>query len=392
MTKDIQTIPKTLSYSLVFSRRAYEYFGVHSVRDGIGYTFRVFAPGADSVSVCGDFNGWDPHATPMQRVGEGGVWETAVQQELPASCKYKYFLCRGGEGCFKSDPFGFGAEKSQNAASVVVDPEYPWRDGGWLSYRKKCNDCGGGSDQTIHAYRVDPLWWRRHGDGSLYSWGDLASELIPYAKQMGYTHLELLGVIGGLSAADGIPDALFAPSPLQGEPWELMSLIDSAHEAGLGVLLDWNPYCFAAGEHGLECFDGTPLFERVGGEEDCRLFDLEKTEVLDFLTANALFWARIYHVDGLSVVPARKPWEGAEALLQELRARVRNDIPDVMLLFGGERNVKASRMGNEFGDVWTEGCERPLAWWLLDQCMHAEAQLSLARENHARLQNGINND
>jgi 1,4-alpha-glucan branching enzyme len=151
------------------------------------------------------------------------------------------------------------------------------------------------------------------------------------------------------------------------------------------VILDWNPYCFAAGEHGLECFDGTPLFERGGGEEDCRFFDLEKQEVLDFLTANALFWAKQYHADGLSVADAPANRSGADEFLKKLKARMRAKTPDVMLLWGGESNVRATLMGSEFGDPWERGCQRSLSWQLLDQHMHAERQLLTARENHSFL-------
>ena len=384
MTKEAKAIKKTLPGASVFSRDAYESFGAHPTKDKTGYVFRVFAPNADSVSVCGDFNGWDPHVTPMQRAGESGIWETIVKGAFPNACKYKYFLRRGDWGVFKSDPFGTHVEKHPNAASVIAELDHPWRDGGWLSYRAKRFVGKARTAQTIAIYRVDPLWWKRHHDGSPYRLGELTSTLIPYAKQMGYTHIELLGVIGGFSARSGIPDALFAPSPFLGKPRELMSLIDSAHEAGMGVILDWNPYCFAAGEHGLAELDGTPLFEGTRREGEACFFDPKKPGVLDLLTANALFWASKYHADGLSVAPYQEQ-EGTASLLRTVRTRMRAKFPDVMLLSGKESNTTRALMGSEFGDTWTEGCERALAWWLLEQSMHAKAQLSKAIKKHSHL-------
>ena len=385
MTKDIKATKKPLSDSSVFSHDAYEYFGVHPLKNNGGYIFRVFAPNAESVSVCADFNSWDPRTTPMKRVEESGVWEAVVKEELPCACKYKYFLRRGGSGSFKADPFGTCVENHRNAASVITALNCIRRDGSWLAYRKSRFQGRMQKEMPINLYRIDPLWWRRHGNGSFYRWGELASELLPYVKQMGFTHVELLGTVGGASAEKGLPDALFAPSPLLGEPRELMEFIDSAHEAGIGVILSWNPYCFAASEQGLANFDGTPLFESADGEGDHRFFDLEKPATSELLTANALFWAKQYHADGLSVADAPANRSGADGFLKRLKARMRVKTPDVMLLWGGESNVRATLMGSEFGDPWERGCQRSLSWQLLDQHMHAERQLLTARENHSFL-------
>ena len=386
MTKEIQPTKKTLSQSSVFSYDAYQSFGVHPTRDKKGYLFRVFAPNADSVSVCGDFNSWDPRIHPMQKIGESGVWELVLEKELPKSCKYKYFLRRGGTGSFKADPFAFCAEKNPNGASVTESlEEYAWRDSGWLSYREKYFGGKKKAEQPICIYRVDPLWWRRHGNGSLYHFRELADELIPYAKQMGYTHIELIGITGGFSKSRSIPDALFAPSPSLGNPRELMSFIDSAHEAGIGVILAWNPFSFEASEHGLSDFDGTPLFESVGEKGNVRFFDLERNEIKKFLMANALFWVKKYHADGLSIDPSLSRQGREEAFLRALQARMRAEAPDIIITTGKKPNIKSSVMGCEFGDTWTVGCERTLAWQLLDQHMHAEQQLSVARENHSHL-------
>lgn len=391
MTLETQPIKQTLLSASALSDRAYEYLGAHFCENGRGCTFRVFAPHAESVSLCGDFNSWDPRVNPMQRVSSSGIWELFVDKELAARCKYKYFLRREGDGrgAFKSDPFGFGAEKRPNAASVVEDLDrYPWRDDGWMAYRKKYFAREKIAEQPIHIYQMDPVWWKRRGDGSLYGYGELASELIPYVKQMGYTHVELLGVTCGFTAEKNIPDALYAPSPALGEPWELMAFVDSMHEAGVGVILRWNPFCFAASEHGLSDFDGAPLYECGAERANVRFFDLEKAEVQSFLVSNALFWAKKYHADGLSIDPRVQKNSEIDSrssetdFLQLLDTHIAAQCPDVMTVIGKAPKIKISLMGSEFGDVWTEMSERPLCWSLLDQYTHAEMQMFTAKQNH----------
>ena len=353
------------------------YLGLHVAEDRSGVVFRVLAPHAESVSVCGDFNGWDLDRHPMQRISADGIWELVFSGELPVDCKYKYFLRRGERGSFKADPFGREVEKSPGGASVAELPlAFPWRDAGWLRYRKeRFFRKDGGSSLCI--YGVDPLWWRRQGDGSPYGYRELAEELIPYVKQMGFTHVELLGVTGGLRIAGSATDALYAPMPLMGSPRDLKALIDSMHEAGVGVILDWNPFFFAASEHGLSEFDGERLFEAEGERGSLRAFDLKNPAIREQLIQNALFWIEEYHADGLSVASERDP-----SFLAAWKASVRGAFPDVMTLAGQARGARYTLMGSEFGDAWSEGFQRPLAWDLLDQHMHAEAQLRTARENH----------
>lgn len=354
----------------------FRFFGAHPREDGV--VFRLLAPGAEHISVCGDFNGWDVFCHPMQRASQSGVWELHLQSDTLLGSRYKFFVQGQGKGVFKSDPFGFEAENNANGASVISDPwEYPWRDGGWMQYRKQKN---AGEARLI--YGVDARWWRRHGNGSPYNYAEIASELIPYAKQMGYTHVALFGVTGGLCDALDTPDALYAPNPSLGKPQELMALVDSMHEAGLGVILGWSPTSFLACEHGLGELDGTPLYEKntVGVR---RAFDLHRTEVRDHLTANAQFWAAQYHADGLWIDGDPADPDEAE-LWNALQALFKDGLSDVMLL-SEISSVQFTLMGSEFGDPWERGCERPLAWELLSQDMHADRQLCEAKQNHSYL-------
>ena len=375
---------------------AYEYFGAHLAKDKKSCVFRVYAPNADRVSVCGDFNSWDPRVTPMQRISETGIWEAIVEGGIPSHCKYKYFVRGIEKNAFKSDPFGVCAEKNFNAASAIEPvEEYSWRDGGWLAYRKGRFTREAMEEQPIHVYRMDPLFWKRHGDGAPYSCRELASDLIPYVKQMGYTHVELLGVTGGSSHDGKAVDALFAPSPCFGEPWELMALIDSMHEAGIGVILSWSPFAFAASEHGLSEFDGTFLYEYETEQGSVRHFDLGKAEVQSLLLSSALFWTKQYHADGLSVKPSvvakiseggKKNPRGREiAFLRKLHTRMATEAPDVMIITEKTAGIRISMMGSEIGDTWEEGRERELSWQLLDERENAEKQLFTAKANHKSL-------
>lgn len=328
--------------------RAWEYFGAHPVQDGC--VFRVWAPGADFVSVCGDFNGWSPDAHPMKRISHGGIWEVTLPAiDLGRGRLYKYFLRKGETRSFKTDPFGVAAESLPGTASAIRDvDDYPWRDDGWLRYRKGRFCRKAARNQPINIYEIDISAWRRHGNGGLYSYRDAAADLIPYVKQMGYTHAELL-----------LKNSFYAPDPRFGAPEDLMAFVDSMHEAGIGVILGWNPICFSPDEHGLLNFDGQPLYEsadpsrRNAARWGARFFDVEKREVQSFLISSAMFWAEKYHADGLRMddvaallwldydknegewTPNRQGDNRAPAaisFLQKLNSRMSAEFPDVMMI------------------------------------------------------------
>ncbi|MBQ9131162.1 MAG: 1,4-alpha-glucan branching enzyme, partial [Clostridia bacterium] len=330
--------------------RAYEFFGVH--RTPTGVVFRVWAPHADEVTVCGDFNAWSICANPLRRLGNG-IWEATVAGDCVREGQvYKYWIRNGRWSGFKADPYGFGTQRPPETGSVICDiGAYSWRDGAWMRYRRDRFTRQGAARQPINVYELHVGSWRRHEDGSPYTYGELASELIPYVKQMGYTHVELMPLAehpfdGSWGYQVG---GYYAPTSRYGSPLELMALVDGFHEAGIGVILDWVPGHFCKNDHGLADFDGQPLYEYASVERmehpvwGTRLFDLERREVQAFLVSNALFWAEVYHVDGLRVDavssmlydggeerPSARVCVAAVEFLKLLNRTLERELPDVM--------------------------------------------------------------
>ena len=287
--------------------RAYEYMGAHRV--GTHYVFRVWAPHATRVFLVGDFNAWGAD-TPMSRVTAGGIWEVFVDAlRFDSGRCYKYkMICDEGE-VYKSDPYGYRMQKPPETATVLYDlTEYVWQDAAWMQWRAKTM----GStpyEQPLNIYEVHLGSWKRQNDGSPLSYLELRDELVPYVKQMGYTHVELMPVME--HPYDGSWGyqvcGYFAPSARYGTPSDLMALIDAFHGAGIGVILDWVPAHFPKDAHGLYEFDGEPLYENQGIDRmehkgwGTRCFDVGRNEVQCFLVSNADFWVEYYHADGLRV-------------------------------------------------------------------------------------------
>ena len=324
---------------------SHTYFGFHT--EGDRATFRLWAPRADEVFLCGDFNGWSVTATPMQPL-EGGVWEvTLPASAVQAGQTYKYFLRRGEGGAFKADPYGTQMQRPPESASVIPTSEaYPWRDGGWMAYRKGRFSRSAAKKQPVNIYEVHLGSWQRREDGTPCTYGEIAAELIPYVKQMGYTHVELMPIAehhedGSLGYE---VSGFFAPTARYGSPTELKRLIDGLHEAGIGVILDWTPAHFGVEAHGLCNFDGEPLYEYSDPKKTVtpwgsRRFDLGRGEVRSFLLSNAMYWIGEFHADGLRVSSADAmlfpSGEGdgdpvAIDFLRELNRRLEAEYPDVM--------------------------------------------------------------
>ncbi|MBE6546993.1 MAG: 1,4-alpha-glucan branching protein GlgB [Ruminococcaceae bacterium] len=285
---------------------AYEYLGVHRTEDG--YVFRVWAPNAEAVSVIGDFNYW-AEGDAMTRITEGGIWEATLSADrVREGQPYKYRVIGNGKTQEKADPYGIRTECPPKTATVVSTVDgYEWRDSGWLAHRKKKADRM--YSEPMNVYELHLGSWKRHADGSYYSYGELAAELAPYVKQMGYTHVELMPVME--HPFDGSWGyqvcSYYAPTARFGSPQEFMGFVDSMHEAGIGVILDWVPAHFPKDEHGLYEFDGRPVYEYQGADRmehagwGTRRFDVGRNEVQSFLVSNAIFWFERYHVDGLRV-------------------------------------------------------------------------------------------
>ena len=268
--------------------------GSHIEPDGV--SFAVWAPNARSVRVTGDFCAWRDDAHWLER-GESGIWRGFV----PGACAgqlYKYVV-EGADGSvvWKADPFALYAEPRPGTASRIHALSYTWSDGDWMKNRTAL-----GGPRNI--YEVHAGSWRRHPDGRFYTWYELADALVPYLRDMGYTHLELLPVTE--HPFDGSwgyqTTGFFAATSRFGEPEGLMHLIDECHRAGIGVILDWVPGHFCRDAHGLGRFDGTPLYESgdMPGWGTYK-FNYARNEVRSFLISSALFWLEEYHADALRV-------------------------------------------------------------------------------------------
>ena len=287
--------------------RAQEFLGSHpTVRGGqSGWLFRVWAPHAQAVAVMGDFNGWDDRANPMAAL-EGGVWELFLPG-LQQYDNYKYAVhTRSGKVLAKADPYAFHAETRPGTASKLYDLSgYQWGDGSWLDYRKN-NPV---YQKPMNIYEVHLGSWRRTGDDQMLSYRDIGRYLVPYVKEMGFTHVELLPVTEHpLDASWGYQCTGYFAAPSRfGTPHDFMWLVDQLHQAGIGVILDWVPAHFPKDAFGLYEFDGEPCYEyadpRKGEHADwgTRVFDYGRSEVRSFLYSSALFWLEQYHIDGLRV-------------------------------------------------------------------------------------------
>ena len=289
--------------------KSYEKLGaqLHTINGVQGVNFSVWAPNADSVSIVGDFNGWDGRTHQMHKRIPSGIWELFVPS-VAVGTVYKYRVHACGTHSDRSDPYGFAAEVPPRTASRVVDlMSYQWRDTEWMATRDVRNSLAA----PLNAYEVHLGSWRRPGTNSIdwLSYADLERELVPYCVEMGFTHIELLPPTEHpYSASWGYQTiGLFAATSRFGSPQELMSLIDALHRANVGVIIDWVPAHFPRDGHGLRQFDGTALYEhsdpRKGEHPDwgTLIYNYGRNEVANYLISSALFWLDRYHIDGLRV-------------------------------------------------------------------------------------------
>jgi 1,4-alpha-glucan branching enzyme len=274
-----------------------------------GTRFAVWAPNAERVSVVGAFNRWDGDAHVMRGRGSSGIWELAIPG-IGAGTSYKYEIRdREGRLFVKADPYGFAMQLRPENCSVVASLDgYVWQDQDWLAQREHCDALR----RPFNAYEVHLGSWRRPWDQRsppFMSWREAVDQLIPYVTDLGYTHLELMGVAEHpLDQSWGYQVVgYYAATARYGSPQDFMFFVDRCHQAGIGVILDWVPAHFPRDDHGLAYFDGSALYEhadsRLGEhmEWGTKIFNYGRHEVRNFLVANALFWADRYHVDGLRV-------------------------------------------------------------------------------------------
>ena len=288
----------------------YKKFGAHEVTAGKkGVYFAVWAPHAKSVSVIGEFNGWDAAADRMERQEPLGIY-TVFVPEAKDGQMYKYCIeTQSGELIYKADPFANYAELRPGTASRITDISHlKWTDDRWMESRKKWDN----KENPLSIYEVHMGSWMRHPgreDEGFYTYREFAEAITKYVKKMGYTHVELMGIAE--HPFDGSwgyqVTGYFAPTSRYGTPEDFAYMINYLHRNRIGVILDWVPAHFPKDAHGLADFDGTPTFEyadpRKGEHPDwgTKIFDYEKPQVRNFLIANALFWIEHFHVDGLRV-------------------------------------------------------------------------------------------
>ena len=322
----------------------YEKLGAHVMEiDGVkGTYFAVWAPNAKAVSVVGDFNDWNGYIHIMARLGTSGIWERFV----PGVCEghiYKYAVTgRDGSTHYKADPYGNSSElRPGNASKITNIKGYEWNDEKWI--KEKNQNADKLVDSAISIYEVHIGSWKKdytNSNDGFCNYRQIAHELGDYVKEMGYTYVELMGISEHpFDASWGYQvTGYYAPTSRYGEPKDFMYLVDYLHQLGIGVILDWVPAHFPKDEHGLAMFDGGPLYEyadpRKGEQRDwgTKVFDYSKTEVVNFLIANALFWVEKFHIDALRVDAV------ASMLYLDYGRRAGEWVPNK---YGGNGNLEA---------------------------------------------------
>lgn len=392
---------------------AYRYLGFHILPclDGTkAAVFRTWAPNAEKVYLIGDFNGWD-NSLPMEKITDGGVYEIAIPEKtISDGDNYKFrILTPDGRLLDKADPYAFYAEKPPFTASKIdMSLPFSWTDSGYLENRAKTVKPPE-YHMPMNVYEMHLGSWKKHEDGTEMTYSEIADELIPYIKQMGYTHIELMPVME--HPFDGSwgyqVTGYFAPTSRFGKPNDFKKFINDLHSAGIGVILDWVPAHFPKDAHGLYEFDGKPLYEFQGADRmehagwGTRKFDIARNEVECFLVSNATYWIEEFHADGLRVDAVasmlyldydKKPGEWipniyggnesleAQAFFKKLNAHIAGSHPDVLMIAEestayGSVTKPVSHGGLGFNYKWNMG-------WMNDTLSYAETEFDYRHDMH----------
>ena len=332
----------------------YNKLGAHpmTVDEEEGVYFAVWAPNAAAVSIVGDFNEWDENATPMERLEPLGIYQIFLTG-IKVGDIYKYCVtAQDGKKTLKADPYGFQAELRPNNASVVADiSDFKWHDSRWMKKREKFDD----KKNPMFVYEVHPGSWKKHeqteeDEDGFYNYREIAHELAAYVKDMGYTHVELMGIAEyPFDGSWGYQvTGYYAPTARYGTPKDFMYFVDYMHKKGIGVILDWVPAHFPKDAHGLANFDGSCVYEyadpRKGEHPDwgTKVFDYSKNEVSNFLIANGMYWVDKFHVDGLRVDAV------ASMLYLDYGRTEGNWVPNK---YGGNGNLEAMSFLKHFNSM-----------------------------------------
>lgn len=393
--------------------RSYEFLGAHITEKGRkkGVAFRVWAPNAAAVAVSGGWNGWSTAADPMEKITPGGVWECFVP-EIGAGELYKFAVtAKNGKTMLKADPYAFHSETRPATASVVYSPEYEWNDDEWISARKEADM----RSRPVNIYEVHLGAWRRYADGSFFDYRKSADELSEYVLKMGYTHVELMPVAEYPFDGSWGYQCLgyFAPTSRYGAPEDFMYFVDTMHQKGIGVIIDWVPAHFPKDGYGLSDFDGEPCYEYKNplmGERPewgTKVFDFGRNEVRCFLISSAMYWLDKYHVDGIRADAVSsmlyrdygrqgQSWERnhfggrenleAASLLRSLNAAVAESYPGAMMI--AEESTafpevtRSSGRGLGFTFKWNMG-------WMNDTLAYMSMDPVFRAYNHDKLTFGL---
>ncbi|WP_108672241.1 1,4-alpha-glucan branching protein GlgB [Peribacillus acanthi] len=381
-------------------QKAHDVFGSHvAQKEGNYYTtFTVWAPQAMRVNLVGSFNGWNGEGYELHKVNHEGIWRISIPLNLEGTL-YKYEIeSKSGEILLKSDPYAFYSELRPSTASIVYNLKgYSWEDASWMKKRKILHS----PREPIFIYELHFGTWKRKEDGSYFSYREMAQFLIPYVKEHGFTHIEILPLVehpfDRSWGYQGV--SYFSPTSRFGSPHDLMYFIDQCHQNQIGVILDWVPGHFCKDEHGLYMFDGSPTYDYLYPKDRENVvwgtanFDLAKNEVHSFLISNAFFWMNHYHIDGfrMDAVANMLYWNGNEkrenphaaTFIKKLNETLKQKDTSILLFAEDSTDWPGVTLPTEQGGLgfsfkWNMG-------WMNDILEYMETEPDMRKELHHKV-------